>query len=178
MTEGAGIALGLDWGINKLTKDTTAGDVAEGDVKGLTGSLQPEKSKGGGGLTTGDLGKEMPKVQHELGMEEQARVRKIKGWARNGKVAGLIGLGAFALASAMDAGQDLSDKQEAGEMKAEQERNLTKKLNNQKKAMAQNAYGHVDMGEMVMDMFNDRIGHHLMGNAKFQQPTYNTTYQG
>jgi hypothetical protein len=181
MAGGAGVALGVDWGLNQIF---TASDVSKADVEGTESRVRlvrdkpepaPETRKRIS-ITTGDLGKEMPKIQHELSEEELRRVKKIKSWARNGKTAGLIGLGAFAVATAMDVGQDFSDKQQTGEMKAQEERNLTQKMNRQRKDKAKNAYGHVDMGQMAIDMFNDRIGHHLMGNAKANMPTYNTSF--
>lgn len=99
---------------------------------------------------------------------DQAKVKKMKNWLGKAKVAGAIGLGAFAVASVMDTSQTMSEKREVSRMTEKQERNLNRKLKREEKNQSQYAYGHVDFGQMAIDMFNERTGHHKMGNSKFQ----------
>jgi hypothetical protein len=113
---------------------------------------------------------------HEKTMHLQKRKSKIKGWAGKGALAATIGLGAFAIASAMDVNDRMQDKVDESKMTHKQEQKLQRKMSQERKNKAQYAYGHIDMGQMVTDIFNDRSGHHLMGNARFKQPVYNTQY--
>ena len=119
-------------------------------------------------LKAGKLEQETAKVKHNLSMEDQMKIKKMKGWASKGKLAGLIGLGVFATASVIDTNNGLSENRDVSRMKEKQEKNLTRKLKREEKQQSQYAYGHVDMGEMAFQMFNERLGHHKMGNAKFQ----------
>lgn len=129
--------------------------------------LEHENSMNQTKITVSDVEKEKLKLQHETSMR-QASEKRIKGWATKSKVTGLVGLGAFALASVMDTSEALNEKKDVSRMTEEQERNLAKKQKQEEKNQSQYAYGHLNAGDIVGEMWNNRLGHHKMGNAKFQ----------
>lgn len=96
-------------------------------------------------------------------------------WSKHGssriRKAGLLGaigvVGAIGVASVLDTSSALKSKTRENRMVAQQEENLIKKQNMMKRNRESMGYGHVDFGQMAIDMFNDRIGHHKMGNSKF-----------
>lgn len=90
-----------------------------------------------------------------------------KAWG-GAKVAGVAGLGAFALASVMDTSESLSEDKHTSRMVKQQEERLTKKQTKERREQNKQGYGNIDMGQMAIDLFNERTGHHKMGNAKFQ----------
>lgn len=110
-------------------------------------------------ITVSDVEAEKMKLDSE---------KRIKSWGMKAKVIGGLGIGAFALASVMDTSQTLEEKRNTSRMTEEQEGNLTRKASKEEKNQRQNAYGHTDMGDIVTEMWNNRIGHHKMGNSKFQ----------
>lgn len=80
-------------------------------------------------------------------------------------IAAIIGIGTVASVS-----NDLHHETKVERMKDDEEKQNTRKENKQKELMSR-YYGwnqSIDMGQMAIDMFNDRIGHHLMGNSKFK----------
>jgi hypothetical protein len=124
-------------------------------------------------VTAGDYAIEDTKAKHDAQMEKEAKWKsekkaKMHKWGRNYKIGGAIGLGAFALASVMDTGEKLEQKKDVTRMTEQQERNLTRKMNREKKEQDKYSYGYLGMGDIVGELFDNRIGHHKMGNAKFQ----------
>lgn len=100
----------------------------------------------------------------ELAIQRANKFNRFKGKAAIG-VAALIGLGTLASVR-----NDLDHEVRADQMVAEQEKRQVRKTNKEKEMMSE-MFGwnqNVNMGQLAIDMFNDRIGHHLMGNAKFQ----------
>lgn len=80
-------------------------------------------------------------------------------------IAALIGVGAIASVR-----NHLDHEVRVDQQKADAEKQKTRRENKDAQAMSQ-YFGynqHTNMGQLAIDMFNDRIGHHLMGNAKFQ----------
>ncbi|MDK2600732.1 hypothetical protein QO179_24870 [Bacillus stercoris] len=131
--------------------------VEEGNVQ------QPKKD-----ITPSDVAKIEAKNKHDMNIEHAEKVKKMKNWANKSKLVGALGLGVFALASVMDTSDRLDRNRRVSAMKEEQEENLQKKLKRQERSQAQNSYGYVDMGEIVGQLFDSRIGHYKMGNSKFQ----------
>jgi hypothetical protein len=78
-----------------------------------------------------------------------------------------IGLYAVGAATVLDVGQRVGEDLEADKIKREQEFRLEQRKKKQKQKNKKNAYGHLDQGEIVFDLFESRTGHHKMGNAKF-----------
>ena len=114
-----------------------------------------------------DMEREKLKLESEQAMKDKS-TKRIKGWGMKAKGLGVIGLGAFAVASVMDTSQGLQEKTATSRMTEEQEKNLKRKTSKEEKNQRQNAYGYTDMGGIVTEMWNNRIGHHKMGNSKFQ----------
>lgn len=121
-------------------------------------------------VTVSDIQRTKIEVDHEKAIKAQAKAsaEKMDRWKGRAGIAGVVGLGAFALASVMDTSEGMSEDRRTSRMTEQQERNLTRKQNREKKAQQSQGYGNVDFGQMALDMFNERIGHHKMGNAKFQ----------
>jgi hypothetical protein len=107
---------------------------------------------------------------HKLGSEivdngvEAARARKVqRGVGLGFKIyAGIIAVGTVA-----DIGLRLHDRSEANNMEYQQEHNLKKAKKEEKKKNAETRTSNLDMGQIAIDLFNERSGHHKMGNAKF-----------
>lgn len=78
-----------------------------------------------------------------------------------------IGLYAVGAATVLDVGQRAGENLEADRIKREQEFKLKQRKKMQKQKNKKNAYGHLNDGEIVFDLFEARTGHHKMGNAKF-----------
>lgn len=108
------------------------------------------------------------KKYQEAQDKAQATKQKMNRIWGGAKVAGVAGIGAFALASVMDTSESLSEDAQTSRMVNDQEKNLTRKQTKERRAQDKLGYGHIDMGQMAIDLFNDRTGHHKMGNAKFQ----------
>ena len=68
-------------------------------------------------------------------------------------------------------GLDMSEKAEQKAQTREMEKSAKKKVKEEKKKRedykVQNAYGKIDTSGIVMEMFEQRIGHHKMGNSRF-----------
>jgi hypothetical protein len=84
---------------------------------------------------------------------------------------GAKGIGALiAVGTLASARNSMDDKLAVEREKARQETKLVRKESKQKKTQRE-LFGYdkpLDMGQIVMDMWDDRIGHHLMGNSKFK----------
>jgi hypothetical protein len=121
------------------------------------------------GFKVGHFSQAQTRVEAEKVLDKNVEAKKIKNNLGKMKVAGAIGLTAFAAASVIDSNKENQQEVRAGRMKAEQEKNLTRQKSREKEVMSQFQYGGpTDFGSIAFDMFNQRIGHHLMGNAKFQ----------
>lgn len=148
--------------INKLSR-------AEMEVDGVRKSSEVAyNDQKKGRVSTSDVAKIDGEHKTNEAKYKNAKIKKMKNWTGKAKIAGAIGLGAFAAASAMDASQRLDNKSDASRMTGEQERRVQKKRKQEEKNQQQHAYGYMDMGDIVGELFNNRIGHHKMGNAKFQ----------
>lgn len=70
-----------------------------------------------------------------------------------------------------DAAMKKADKFEAHQMNKKMEKNLERKAKEEERRRKEYrhgvSFGHADMGEVVMDMFKERTGHHKMGNSRF-----------
>lgn len=72
-------------------------------------------------------------------------------------VGGLLDLG-------LSANENLDVAAQKSGLRQRNEQSMEQAAQNRK----ENGYGHVDMGQIAIDMFNQRTGHYKMGNAKFQ----------
>lgn len=84
----------------------------------------------------------------------------------------MAGAGMFIAGTAiLDTSMKKMDKMEAQAQNKQLEKNLEKKSEEEKRKREEYrhgiSFGHVDAGQIVMDMFNERTGHHKMGNSRF-----------
>lgn len=135
-----GIAAGgIAYGAQHLMKTQTVQDLVKGEIS--------------------DIGKNVVK-------KANAERRMISSGNKLG-TAMKIGLYAVGAATVLDVGQHVGENLEADRMKREQEFQLEQRKKKSKQKNKKNAYGHLDQGEIVFDLFEARTGHHKMGNAKF-----------
>lgn len=101
-------------------------------------------------------------------LKKQGMIKKMKNF--NGKLGVITAIGATAIgvASVMDVSNEMNHKTREGRMVAYEEENNQQKKQKKKKQNKKAGYGNNDWGQLPIDMFNDRIGHYKMGNAKFQ----------
>lgn len=100
--------------------------------------------------------------------KEEANIKtakKIKSGAKFGAAltAGIIGVG-----TVLDIGSGFNERKEIQRDLAEQEKKLARSQSQETNSMKRKSHDYVDMGEIVHEMFNERIGHYKMGNSKFQ----------
>lgn len=174
----AAASVGVDYGVRHISKkldDKISEEVtAQGQKKASSITKPMEKAMGNSKSRKmqGNFNRTKKKTISRGKVKEikagVATKKRLNGWLKKGKVGGMVGLGAFALASVMDTSQDLSHGKQVGKMTQEQERNLERKAGREKQRQQEQAYGNINMGQMAIDMFNERTGHWKMGNAKFQ----------
>lgn len=151
----------------KLDRKLTAWGVAGQENKEQSNEMAT-RSEERSTISNADVNKEEVHAKAQNKMTEQAEVRKAQNFFSKAKVAGALGLGAVAVASVLDFSEELEQDVKVESMKAKQEENIIRRRKAEDEAMSQYGYGHVDMGQIAIDMFNDRIGHFKMGNAKFE----------
>lgn len=159
---------GMTTGLTKATKELDditnkevgdgpkSGDAAEGTIK-----------------TVGDLTEHDVKEKSIKNLKSE---KKMTEWKEKGKMLGAIGLGVFAVGTAIDISDRMDHKSKTSEMVNSEQQMKNKKQSKAEKKYHQQAYGAVNMGDMVTQMFQERIGHHKMGNSKFGPNQY--TIQG
>lgn len=143
-------------------------DVAKKQDQKETKAMARTVTRKEGRLTVSRM--QAKEIQGHYAPKVQARKtsRKMKSWMNGVKVSGALGLGAFALASVMDTSETLAEDKRTSRQVADQERKLERKKTKESRQQDKLGYGHVDMGQMAIDLFNERTGHYKMGNAKFQ----------
>jgi hypothetical protein len=108
------------------------------------------------------------KVEAKTNMKKQAFLKKMKNHSGKLGVAVAIGAGVIGAAGILDASNELHHKSREGRMLAYEEENLQRKKDQKRKSNQKAGYGYVDMGQIPLDMFEQRVGHYKMGNSKFQ----------
>lgn len=135
----AALISGISYGAEHLFKTETVQDLVRGEVSDVNKSVRL-------------------KVDAE---------RMIKAGNKAGhflRTKGAVGLAGFTLLDLAERGMD---HHSATELKAQEEYDIKLREKQKKKKQQQYAYGHIDQGEIVFDLFNQRTGHYKMGNAKF-----------
>ena len=94
---------------------------------------------------------------------EQRHVRDAKRLLKGGKLA----VGAIAVGGLLSVGHGMKRKMDEQEMLREQERNLKRQQEDKRERYRQQSYGNPTMGNLVFQMFEERTGHHKMGDARF-----------
>ena len=135
----AAVVGGLSYGAEHLLKTQTVQDLVRGEASDISKSVRK----------SGDMKRKATFKAGKIGTALQ------------------IGLGVVGAATALDVGQRYGDHREAEKMKREQEYRLKQKEKKKQKKQRENAYGNMDTGQIVLDLFEARTGHHKMGNAKF-----------
>jgi hypothetical protein len=166
---------GMTTGLTKTIKhldDETTREVLEGPqikdvVEQSIETSHPKKE-----TTVKDIVRHDGINEHEISQRSIESQKKITGWKEKGKMLGALGLGAFAVATAVDISQRLDHSKETSKMTNQEKKNQEKKAHQQKMQQWQQSYGYINMGDMVTQMFQDRIGHHKMGNQKFAPNQY------
>lgn len=119
-------------------------------------------------LSTGDLAKVTSEIDTGNMVDEAKTAKGKRALGRAGF--GAKGIGVFIGATALlGVSNKLHRNTEAQRMQNEAEYALYKKEKEEGKMLSQ-LFGynkHQPMGQLVMDMWDDRMGHHKMGNAKF-----------
>lgn len=116
-------------------------------------------------VTVGEVAKKSLEVDTRLSADEVA-ARAAKGVRIGAKgIAGLIAVGTM-----MSISNSLQKDVRTERMKRDEEQQLVRKeRENQRNQRDLFGYNKpTDFGQLVLDMWDDRIGHHKMGNAKFQ----------
>ena len=115
-------------------------------------------------VTTGSLATSEGLKDAEVFAKRAQSMKKVGG------VAGRGVLGLIAVASALSVKNDLNHEKQVERNKNEQELKMKVQAKQQTKDM-RGLFGYntpPDFGGIVMEMWDERIGHHLMGNNKFQ----------
>lgn len=94
---------------------------------------------------------------------EARHVRDANRLLKGGKLA----VGAIAIGSALSLGHGMKRKMDEQEMLREQERNLKKQQERKRETYREQSYGNPTMGNLVFQMFEERTGHHKIGDARF-----------
>lgn len=155
----AGVIAGL--GVPAITKK--ANKIEE--INALNKEVKNFRAKKLGG----DYGPTGKKIVKEFSQKAEAKVnKKVINASKKGMAAGAVFIGATAI---MDVALSKHYKHQA----AVQVRNDEKRLKENdekntkiKQTRSRNSFGNVDMGNIAIELFNDRIGHTKMGNARFK----------
>ncbi len=131
-------------------------------------TASPKGDKQNKGVSVGDVVKEEAK---QNAPKETARIKnegKLKSQLRYTKAAGIAGFGLIGLTAIMDMSKSLQQDVEVSKMKNQQEKNQKRKQKEERDFQSTMAYGYTNWGQIPLDMFNERLGHTKIGNAKFK----------
>jgi hypothetical protein len=152
---GAGAAIGVESATNYIIKN-------HGDqIKEFFSSAK--------NISTGDMSKITGEIDTANMIDEAKLAKMNRAFGRGG--AAIKGIGVFIGATALlGVSQKLGRNADVQRMQNDAEAAMVKKDKQESKIINELfAYNkHQPMGQLVMDMWDDRIGHHKMGNSKFQ----------
>lgn len=142
-TAGTGIKAGLagaalNYGAQSLFKTDTIQDLVRGEVNAVS------------------------KIKRDSVNAEQ----RVKRLAAKLPIAGKIGMGVIGAATLLDLGMRLGDHVGAKANELGQELEIKKRQKQKKKKQKQYSYSHINDGDIVLGLFDQRTGHYKMGNAK------------
>ena len=119
-------------------------------------------------MTPASMNREKVHAHAEAKLESRAETKMLRGVKKAGK----IGLGAFVLATVLDINESIERDIRVEEMLRQQEENLKKKMRRpiweKRWEKIKEDFENVDMGKLALQLFEERIGHYKMGNAKFE----------
>jgi hypothetical protein len=121
-------------------------------------------------MTTGKYTRYMTQSHRsETRLLDEDRIRDKALKAKNLKgVLSIAAMSAVGIGSILDISSRLDQSKETTRMVSDQEKKLAQRTSKEAASLKRDSHDYVDVGEIVMEMFNERIGHHKMGNAKFQ----------
>jgi hypothetical protein len=150
VTKDAGVAIGAESAVNYI-------------IKNHSNQISEFLDKGAG-VSVGKIVETSNHIDVEKFIDKAKVHAGRAGWLT-------AGVGAFIGATALiGVGSKLERNKETERMQRDADLAMDKKTRRDKKTMSE-MFGynkHQPMGQLVMDMWDDRIGHHKMGNAKFQ----------
>jgi hypothetical protein len=152
--------------INKKPEVSTA-DVAKVVDKNTTKEMI---RKADAQMTTGKYTRYMAQSHRsETRLLDEDRIRDKALKAKNLKgVLSIAAMSAVGIGAVLDISNRLDQSKETARMVTDQEKKLAQRTTKEATSLKRDSHDYVDVGEIVMEMFNERIGHHKMGNAKFQ----------
>jgi hypothetical protein len=113
----------------------------------------------------------MPKVKNGGILSDAEKVKVIKNAEKSVNIlkhGARIGIAAIGVGMLIDIGNGLHHNHKVKDEKAKQEQKAKDQEVKDKQDMRQMfGYNYVDFGDIVKDMWNQRIGHYKLGNAKF-----------
>jgi hypothetical protein len=176
---GAGLAYGAARGAEAMTNDKDAQKAIDQGLKDANKKVTASKigrelDKDASEkdmykeLTAQDLQKIKQEAEAKKTLDKQSFIKKAKNIKGKAGMIAAIGAAAIGVASVMDTSNDLKHKTREGRMVAYEEENLQRRKQQRDNDAKKAGYGHVDWGQLPIDMFNERIGHYKMGNSKFQ----------
>ncbi|UNY39870.1 hypothetical protein KLEB273_gp006 [Bacillus phage vB_BauM_KLEB27-3] len=119
-------------------------------------------------LKVSDINDQEISVKAEKTLHDAKIQQKAKNTMSKLKLAGVIGAATLGFAEVLDIKSDIDHKRKEKQMVKKQEQAIVRNRNEERQSLKQMSYGNVDLGNIVSEMWNERIGHHKMGNSKFQ----------
>lgn len=109
---------------------------------------------------------EVADVSKSMRSKAKAESRMITAHGKLG-TASKYGLAAVGIAAVLDVANHAKEDFDAKMITAQQQKANVDRQKKQKEKNKKSSYGHIRDGEIVLDLFEARSGHHKMGNAKF-----------
>lgn len=161
------------YAINKQGKsihqktDVSTSDVAKVVDKNTTKEMI---RKSDAQMTTGKYTRYMAQSHRsETRLLDEDRIRDKALKAKNLKgVLSIAAMSAVGIGTILDISSRLDQSKETARMVADQEKKLAQRTSKEADSLKRDSHDYVNMGEIVTEMFNERIGHHKMGNSKFK----------
>lgn len=119
-------------------------------------------------ITVKDVQEIKTLTDSKYALKKQAWIKKRKNFQSKANIVAAIGATAIGIASIMDVSNDLRHKNREDRMVNYEEENLERKKQQRRKDAKKTNYNYVDWGQLPIDLYNERSGHHKMGNSKFQ----------
>lgn len=154
-----------------LFSNKTEGVTIKDTVKTVDKNTTKEMlNKSNYNLTTGKYVSYMAKSHRaEVNVINEDRIiEKAKKMDRRLRYGAAITAGVVGVGTLLDLGGGFKERKEIQRDLAEQEKQMKIRQSDEAKSMKRKSHDYVDMGEIVQEMFNERIGHYKMGNSKFQ----------
>lgn len=160
---GAGMAVAGAYGVKAAAEFIEGGDETQ--------ILRKEMKRTGAEIESTKVSKDLEGKNINASTLSESDMKKMETFKKVNKVGrgiGAVGALAVGAATVLDIGQGINEKRRVEDMKKEQEKSLRRKQKQEDEYKRSQGYGHTDLGGIVFDMFEERLGHHKIGNARFQ----------